>query len=535
MLQLLLGIWLSLAPQETGGLQGTVKRGGTSEPLGTVEIALIGAADRSRRRTTSDEQGRFFFDNVPLGRYSIQASREGYFTYPLGRPLPSPVASITVDSTRTQQVVIDLVPGSVIGGRVTDPQGRPLQGVQVNATKLQYDEGRPAFGAGSVPRTTDDRGEYRLFWLAPGEYYIRAEYPAGQNGLARKSYYPGTVDSNAAVPLNLHSGESLDGTNLTIPIASSVTIAGQVALDGAGPAAGVVRTFYLLPQDGRPAEVYPLEFTNTIGPLPGGQPTSAFSLDIRGVPPGLYDLAPFYMDPSTTYHSGRTRIEIGNQNIENLTAVITPNVGVSGRFLAQGDLALPTWRAFQLQLRAKDASVPLMSRSSLAKIEDDGTFVIPSVFEGRYQVYLGASPGSIASDLYIAAIRQGALDVRNEGFIDARASMLPLEITIASGAGVIQGTVDAPGGTIPSHADVVLVPHVSRRGNVMFYDRTVMDDKGQFKFQGIAPGEYKVFAFEQLADSAEQNSAFIARYEALGQAVTVNSKSSTEIRVRLLR
>lgn len=68
----------------------------------------------------------------------------------------------------------------------------------------------------------------------------------------------------------------------------------------------------------------------------------------------------------------------------------------------------------------------------------------------------------------------------------------------------------------------------------MFYDRTVADDKGQFKFQGIAPGEYKVFAFEQLADSAEQNSTFIARYETLGQPVMVNSKSTTEIRVRLL-
>ena len=69
----------------------------------------------------------------------------------------------------------------------------------------------------------------------------------------------------------------------------------------------------------------------------------------------------------------------------------------------------------------------------------------------------------------------------------------------------------------------------------MFYDRTVIDDKGRFKFQGIAPGEYKVFAFEQLADTAEQNPAFLARYETLGHAVTVNSKSSTEIRVRLLR
>lgn len=536
MLQVLLGIFLSLVLQQTGVVQGTVKRGDTSEPLSEVEISLVVPGDRgrSRLRTTSDAQGRFFFDNVPLGKYSVQASREGYFTHPLGTPLPTPVASIAVDSSRVQQIVIDLMPGATIGGRVTDPQGRPLQGVQVSAMKLQYDEGRPAFSAGSLPRTTDDRGEFRLFWFAPGEYYIRAEYPNGQNSLARKSYYPGTVDSNMAIPLTVRGGESLEGMNFNIPAASSVRISGQVVLEEQGPASGVIRTFFLLPQDGRPAEVYPLEFTNTTVP-PLGQATSAFSLDLRGVPPGLYDLAPFYMDSRSTYHSGRTRIEVGSEDIENLTAVITPNVEVKGRFIVEGNASFQKWNAFQLQLRAKDAAVPLMSRSSLATVDASGGFVIPNVFEGRYQVYLGASTGSIPPDLYISAIRQGALDIRDEGTIEARSSMLPLEIVISSGAGVIQGTVDAAGGAIPPHADVVLVPQPSRRGNVMFYDRTIPDDKGQFKFQGIPPGEYKVFAFEQLADSAEQNAAFIARYETLGQPVTVNSKSTTEIRVRLLR
>src|SRR6188508_1734017 len=165
MLALLLGIWLSLAQQGTAVLQGTVKRVGTSEPIGGVEITLVRSDSRARFRANSDAQGGFLFENLPLGNYSIQASREGYFTYPQGRALPSQVASLTVDSTRTQLVVIDLMPGAAIGGRITDPEGRPLQGVQVSAMKLQYDEGQPSFGVGSVPRATDDRGEYRLFWF----------------------------------------------------------------------------------------------------------------------------------------------------------------------------------------------------------------------------------------------------------------------------------------------------------------------------------------------------------------------------------
>jgi len=95
--------------------------------------------------------------------------------------------------------------------------------------------------------------------------------------------------------------------------------------------------------------------------------------------------------------------------------------------------------------------------------------------------------------------------------------------------------VDAPGNALPARADVVLVPQFSRRENPMFYDRAVIDETGHFKFEGLAPGEYKVFAFEHLPLTAELNPSFIARYEALGQSVTVTEGASTGVRARLLR
>src|SRR5204863_4707527 len=132
---------------------------------------------------------------------------------PSGQALPFPVATLTIDSVRTQQITIDLVPGATIAGRITDPQGNPLAGVAVSAAALQYDAGRRAFSAGSLPKTTDDRGEYRVYWLPPGEYYVRAEYPDASGNLARRSYYPGTLDSTTAQPLTIRGGETLEGMN----------------------------------------------------------------------------------------------------------------------------------------------------------------------------------------------------------------------------------------------------------------------------------------------------------------------------------
>ncbi|HET9942547.1 MAG TPA: hypothetical protein VFR05_04360, partial [Terriglobia bacterium] len=164
-----------------------------------------------------------------------------------------------------------------------------------------------------------------------------------------------------------------------------------------------------------------------------------------------------------------------------------------------------------------------------------GTFVIRGVFEGRYQLYLSASSRGASSDLYVAGIRQGAQDLRNTGVIDVRGSTLPIEIQLKAGAGIIQGVVEGPAGTVPPYADVVLVPQFPFRENVLFYGQTTISDKGQFKFEGVAPGEYKVFAFERLADTAEQNAAFIGRYETLGEAVTARPQATTEIKVRLVR
>jgi hypothetical protein len=241
MVTLLLGVWLALAPQTTGTIQGTVRRGGVSEGLGGVEVTLRLYADRNRTlRTTSDAAGRFIFENLPHGKYTIQASREGYFPYPEGQP------PLTVDSPQTQPLFIDLVPGAVIGGRITDPQGRPLAGVAVSVMGLQYNEGRRAFGPGSIPQKTDDRGQYRLFWFAPGEYFIRAEFSSGT--LARRSYYPGTVDSNAAASFVIRGGESLDAMDFSLPAANTIRISGgEFRFEGIAPGEYKVFAFEQLP------------------------------------------------------------------------------------------------------------------------------------------------------------------------------------------------------------------------------------------------------------------------------------------------
>src|SRR5262249_50063461 len=56
-------------------------------------------------------------------------------------------------------------PGGVISGRVVDDQGRPMRGARVQALARTYEDGSLQMTPRGNPATTNDRGEFRLFWL----------------------------------------------------------------------------------------------------------------------------------------------------------------------------------------------------------------------------------------------------------------------------------------------------------------------------------------------------------------------------------
>ena len=52
---------------------------------------------------------------------------------------------------------------------------------------------------------------------------------------------------------------------------------------------------------------------------------------------------------------------------------------------------------------------------------------------------------------------------------------------------------------------------------------------------GIAPGDYKIFAWENLPNGAEENAEFLERYETRGKVVTVSAGATiTDFQVDLI-
>ena len=162
-------------------LEGTVVQFGTDTPLRGATVDLRTDSGRSVGVTT-DGDGKFVFPNVQPGRYRLLASYPGFVRAEYGlrageipnwrRVRPSPVLTVEAGQKRTGLRIV-MTPGAIITGRVID-QGEPVSGLIVSAVRVSYESGGQTFLSQFLSGATNDLGEYHIFWLPPGLYYVRA-------------------------------------------------------------------------------------------------------------------------------------------------------------------------------------------------------------------------------------------------------------------------------------------------------------------------------------------------------------------------
>jgi protocatechuate 3,4-dioxygenase beta subunit len=124
----------------------------------------------------TDDDGRYEFRELPAGRYSITASKTAFVFWSYGQTQPgSPGAPLVLGDNQTANAIdIRLLRGAVITGRISDEFGDPVPNASVMVMRQQFLQGQRRFVPTGGRATTDDVGEYRVFGLAPGLYYVSA-------------------------------------------------------------------------------------------------------------------------------------------------------------------------------------------------------------------------------------------------------------------------------------------------------------------------------------------------------------------------
>src|SRR5471030_1205411 len=226
----------------TAVIRGRVVEAANGQPVRKARVHAGSTALRDGRTAYTDADGRYELKALPTGHYTVTAFKPTYVTAAYGQPRPLELGtSIDVPDAKTvDHIDFGLVRAGVIAGRITDEFGEPLADTQVMAMRYQFVQGtRRLMPSGS--RMTNDIGEFRVFGLPPGQYYLAAtlrntrETDPNDRETYASTYYPGTGSVSAAQPLTIAAGQTMAGLNMMVLPVRSVRVSGTVTDSSGAP------------------------------------------------------------------------------------------------------------------------------------------------------------------------------------------------------------------------------------------------------------------------------------------------------------
>jgi hypothetical protein len=191
----------------TSSINGLVTAADTGAPLRGAEVRLSSRGSYNRLATT-DGNGLFMMRDLPSGEYRLTVSRTGFTSLIFGqrRPLETP-RSINLSEGQSFTANVALTRGGAIHGRVIDEFGEPVAGTRVQVLRSRMVRGQRRLQTMGPGDQTDDTGQFRVYGLPPGGYYVTASTgPADSVRRDRPIYYPGTPSFSEAQAIDLAIG-----------------------------------------------------------------------------------------------------------------------------------------------------------------------------------------------------------------------------------------------------------------------------------------------------------------------------------------
>ena len=493
------------APQRAGSLSGTVVDAVTGRPVAGVQLVLEPLDTRPARppSTVSDERGGFTLADLGPGHYRLRGIRDGYPDTWYGARRPDSYGTVIALAAGQGLAGLELKlrPFASMEGTIRDPDGRPAGGVSVSLARQSWVGGvrRVAIAARA---TTDESGRYHVPALLPGKYYVRVE------DRVAATLYPGVIDPASATAIDVAAGVRISGIDVTLVRTGTFRVKGRA----------------VVPQGTAPATLHLENGPTELGFALGTRAGRDGAFEFRGVPPGVYTLSGLTNSTEMQYRA-RMRVTVADADVPGVVLSIVPGAEVVCRVKVEGGGRLPLAGAIVV-FAGEDGSTQSVARQE----EEEEQTLTANVNPGRYTVYFNPSGNTRA--LYVKRIRSGSVDVLRDGLTISQAGRVPLEILAASDVGRVEGlVVDAPGDQPAGGATVVLVPAATTPPRIDRFQEGVADQGGRFAFAAVPPGDYRLYAWEEIESGAWYEPGFLAKYA--GQNVTVRGNGRVTARLRV--
>jgi Carboxypeptidase regulatory-like domain len=508
------------APPPLPSISGVVVNANSGEGVRKASVVLA-AKDQTKDMSytaDTDGNGRFLIADVQPGEYSISAERQGFVIESEAEFAPQPTFKVEAGQS-LKDMKIKLLPLAAISGRVLDDDGDPCRGARIEAMAYSFQAGKKQLQ--TVDQAiADEKGEFRIFGLHPGIFYLRAAAEnvnlmsfsmvgmGGITGMASGSssgggftgtFFPSTTEATHATPIELSAGAQLSGFDIRLRRERRYSVRGK------------------LPS--QPTDAGPRTYQPQIAPR--GVP-QGFSWSVRmdndnfeftDVPAGNY-IVGFALVEGGKPSFARQSVEVVNADVENITLTFSPPTDVAGHVRVEGT---PRQPVENLQVRLL-SDHPMLGEQT-AEVKPDGSFVIKDVPLDEYKVVVEPHPGT-----YTKSIRFGDEEAP-EGRIDLTKGSGPVTVLLGTDVGEVEGTVKKANGDPAARALVTLFG----RTDLFRFDFT--DVEGKFHLLNVAPAEYKIFAWEGAPMGAPEDPEFRKPFEKQGVSIkmTPNGHQTVEL------
>ncbi|OYW04782.1 MAG: hypothetical protein B7X11_02570, partial [Acidobacteria bacterium 37-65-4] len=430
--------------------------------------------------------------------FVVTATKTGFAARAFGETPPAvPPSYIELkNGEKKEDIDIQLVPHNFITGTLLDEDGTPFAGALVEALRALYDNGQRKFVT-AADSISDDRGQFRLFGLPPGQYFVTAFDPAysrvgDQLGqlFYGPTFYPGTPFQDDAVRVTLDPGVPVQGLKFKLQIIRPARITGKLIVTGLQLLAGAVN----------------------IGPSRNSRSASFATSEADIKPDGVFQFANILaeryiirargeVERQGLSHFGLWTQPVEGVDISGVEIVLSKGALVSGRVTWDGKSNRPPADQSGIRVRAPLSDGSTFGDALTGTIGLDRSFFLRGVMAGRHYIRVEGlpEPWRLKQVLWRGAdVTDIPLDLDYGQTYDGIDVILTDTYTTLSGLAAVNA------GDLPQGYAVIAFPSntLNWQPSSRFIKITYLDDHGRFMFRGLPPAEYFV-ALTRAADESD--------------------------------
>ena len=515
-------------PAAAGQIAGTVKSAVDGAPVARARVAAAAAGSQPYVTLTSVD-GTFVLRDLPAAAYTLTVTRTGYATYTHGQGRRAAATPITVAAGQSiANVAIVLGPGRHVAGRILDEDGSPFAGAVVEALMARSDAGRDAL-VSAATASTDDRGEFRLHGLAPGEYIVSAADPAF-TGVATSAgtvrypptYYPGVGSSAEATPVIVPATSDPPRLEFRLKLAPPARVSGRVsAHDGRELLSAAILMTAI---DGRGA-------ASDVPADPSIAPDGRFSFG--HVAPGRYRIRARAETVPGRPLFALGSIEVQGSDIDGIRITLRPAARIEGTLVVDRRNGARPPPFSTLRVRAPSIEGGSFGDAT-GPVQPDGSFALGGVGTGPHQIVVDGltAPWTLKQVVYRGA------DVTDRIVeVGEKEQTHGVRVTITDVTTVVAGVVEDPRRRPVPNAGVLIFSRTP-----LYWMRTnrhmraaYTDPDGRFTISGLPAGQYVAIATMDADESDLGRRDRLRRLEPLGtplQLDTDNARATLTLTLR---